>query len=59
VVLVLVMSSDLLAGGTWAEVGRKQTNVGHGAVAFGFAAALVDDRFVGPDPALNGVGVCL
>jgi hypothetical protein len=44
------------SAGKWMKIGWKQTDVGHG-VASGFAAALVDDWFVGPDPALDGVGI--
>jgi hypothetical protein len=45
---------------TWKgmKVGWKQANICDG-VAFGLVATLVDDFFVGPDPALDGVGAFL
>ena len=49
-----------LGASTWKgmKVCWKQADVCDG-VAFGLAATLVDDSFVGPDPALDGVGVFL
>jgi hypothetical protein len=49
-----------LGASTWKgmKVGWKQVNICDG-VAFGLAATLVDDSFVGADPALDGVGVFL
>jgi hypothetical protein len=47
----VLVSLGLLA---WERV--KVTNIGNG-VLFGLSATLVDDRFVQPDPALDGVGI--